>query len=315
VLLVWIFCYNRIGNRIAKSCAFIVGAVISLLPVLWFFVHAPRQVWYNLFQFHLSYRQADWRGATQHDIDTLTSWINNAPDLGLILLALAGALFLIGKREWERGRRAEFFLCAGLALAMGIQNSFAHPTFRQYFVVLVPFLAILAGLGLYAIALRMGYQAKPLRLVLALTLLLCLQMARSIYVVSEEHWEDWHDYEEIARKANEVTPPQARLFADLEVVYFLTRREPPPGMEYHDSRRVDLSPALNSLLHIVPQAELDRQIKAGLYHTVVMCDKDWIDRLELDDRYAQNNEFLSDNSCSVFWEWSPGSGTTSDNEK
>jgi hypothetical protein len=313
VLLVWIFCYNRVGNRIAKSCAFIVGATIAFVPVLRLFVHGPRQVWFNLFQFHLSYRQVDWPGATQHDIDTLTSWISNSHDFCLVLLALAGVFFLTTERQWDRARRAEFYLCLGLALAMGVQNSFAHPTFRQYFVMLVPFVAILASLGLYSLALRLGFLAKPLRLVLALMLLLGLQLARSSY--DEYHWENWYDYEEMARKVDEVTAPQAMLLAD-EPVYFLTHRQPPSGMEYHDSHKLDLSPALNAMLHILPQAELDRQIETGAFGTIQICDEDTIDRLELEDRYEQRSEFLSGASpCSVFWGWTTESVTTPDTGK
>jgi hypothetical protein len=313
VLLVWIFCYNRVGNRIAKSCAFIVGATIAFVPVLRPFVNGPRQVWFNLFQFHLSYRQVDWPGATQHDIDTLTSWISNSQDLCLILLALAGVLFLIKERQWNRPRRAEFYLCAVLALAMGIQNSFAHPTFRQYFVMLIPFVAILASLGLYSIALRAGFLARPFRLVLTLMLLLCLQLARSIY--DEYHSENWHDWKAIASKVDEVTAPQATLLAD-EQIYFLTHRPPPSGMEYHDSHKVDFSPAVNAMFHILPQAELDRQIKAGAFSTIQTCDEDMIDRLALEDRYEQRSDFpTGDSLCSVFWQWTTEPATAPDTEK
>ena len=301
VLVVWLFLYNRMGSRIGKSCTFIAGAAIPFVPVLWLFAHGPQQVWFNVIRYHLVYRLASWPGATGHDLEVLTSWINASQDLFFIFLAIAGLLFLMTKREWEPARRGEFYLCLGLAVAMGVQNAFAHPTFRQYFVVVVPFVAMLANLGLYSIVSRFGFAEKPIRPLLILAVLLCLQAGRSVY--DEKHLFDWHGYERIAKKIEETTPPGATLLAD-EQVYFLTHRLPPSGMEHANSHKLEFSPALNALFHILPRAELDRQIKAGRFSTIQMCDEeDRIDDLALEEMYEQKADYPSEDDplCSVFW--------------
>jgi hypothetical protein len=302
VFLVWILVCNRVGNRVAKSIAFIAGAAIPFLPVLWLFIHGPRQVWFNLFQYHLSFRQVDWSDASvrRNDFETLTSWINRSQDLLLILLAIAGLMFLISRRERDVSRRAEFYLCIGLAAALGLQNAFAYPTFRQYFVVSVPFVAILAILGLYSIVSRLGFLERPLRAVVILAILLVLQVARSVY--DEYGSFNWYDYQKVARKVDETTPPAAKLLAD-EQIYFLTHRQPPPGMEFAPSHKLQFSPALNAMLHIVPEAELERQIKEGEFSTIQMCDEAEIETLNLEEMYEERADYPSTDNplCSVFW--------------
>lgn len=301
VLLIWLFLYNRMGSRIGKSCAFIASAAIPFVPVLLLFTHGPQQVWFNVIRYHLAYRLVSWPGATRHDFEVLTSWINASQDLCLILLAVAGLLFLMTKREWEQARRGEFYLCLGLAVAMGVQNAFAHPTFRQYFVLIVPFVAILANLGLYSVVSLFGFVEKPIRPLLALAVLLCLQAGRSLY--DEKHMFDWLGYERIAKKIEETTPPGATLLAD-EQVYFLTHRLPPSGMEHANSHKLEFSPTLNALYHILPQAELDSQIRAGRFSTIQMCDEeDRIDDLALEEMYEHRADYPSEDDplCSVFW--------------
>jgi hypothetical protein len=299
VLLVWIFLYNRAGNRFVKSGAFILGTIISFAPVLRLFEQGPRQVWFNIFQYHFFYREVNWPGARRHNFEVLTSWINNSQGLCLVLLALAAVVFLAANKEWGQAKRGEFYLCLGLTLATGLENSLARPTFIQYFSLLVPFVAILAGLGLYSIVLRFGSLERPLLVISALAALLCSQVALSIY--NQRDWVTWHDYEMVAKQVAEIAPPNGGLLAD-EQVYFLTHHPPPSGMELHDSHKLDLSPELNAMFHILPGAELDRQIKAGVFYTIQMCDEDTIDNLELEDMYEHRWDYPSEDGplCSVF---------------
>src|SRR5206468_3735769 len=81
VLLVWCLIYNRIANRWIKAAAFLVGTGIPFAPVLWLFAKAPRVVFFNLIEYQLLYRRVHWQGATPHDVDVLTSWINSSQAL------------------------------------------------------------------------------------------------------------------------------------------------------------------------------------------------------------------------------------------
>ena len=66
------------------------------------------------------------------------------------------------------------------------------------------------------------------------------------------------------------------MFAD-EMTYFLTRRTPPSGMEMENAHKFDFAPARLSLLHLMPQAQLDREVAQGLFSTLETCrDADYL---------------------------------------
>jgi hypothetical protein len=296
VLLVWLWLHNAAGNRWAKAAAFIGGAILPAIPVLRLFAQGPRQVWFDLVQYHALYRRVDWTGATTHDIDVLSSWIQDTQAFLLVALAVAGWIF-IRKNAWDAGPRAESRLCVWLALATGALNVLAHPTFPQYFIFLIPFLAVLACAGFWAVISRLGHAGRSQRAVLALGGFMLLALARGIY--SNRDNETWYGLMPAARKADQVTPRDALLAAQ-EPIYFLTSRQPPFGMEFDFAHKLDLGPEKNALLHIVPQAELDREIKAGRFATAIVCDDDdQAGNIEQAKVYAQ--KFESGN-CTVFWQ-------------
>lgn len=300
VLLVWILVCNRSGSRWTKCAAFLAAAVVPFLPVLWLLVKSPHNVLFNLVQYQLFYRRSDWEGATGHDLDVLTSWIDSGPALLLGMLAVTGLLFIVRRSDWDRAVRREFYLCGWLAGAMGVEIATAHPTFTWYFLLVVPFLAILAVAGLHEVAARMYRPDRPLRPVAVLTVLLSLGLARELREDSER--TAWRDMEPIARKVQEVTPPQAMLWAG-EQIYFLTRRAPPDGMEFAAAQKLDIPMSVAAPLHILPKAELNRRVKAGMFSTIAICDDDRVQELGLPELYAKRAQI---GNCSVFWDKAPG---------
>jgi hypothetical protein len=296
VLLVWLWLHNAAGNRWAKSAAFIGGAVIPAIPVARLLAQGPRQVWFDLVQYHALYRRVDWAGATTHDIDVLSSWVQDTQALLLVSLAVAGWIF-IRKNAWTAGPRAESRLCVWLALAIGAQNVLAHPTFSQYFIFLVPFVAVLSGAGFCAVVSRLGYAGHPQRAALALASFMLLALGRGIYSMRDN--ESWYGLMPAARKIEQVTPRDAPLLAQ-EPIYFLTGRTPPSGMEFGFAHKLDFGPERNALLHIVPQAELDSETKAGRFPTAAVCDDD-DQQTNLEQWKIYSQKFESGN-CTVFWQ-------------
>jgi hypothetical protein len=295
VLLVWILLYNRTGSRWAKLAAFLAAVVIPFLPVLLLFAKAPRPVWFNLVGYQLFYRRSGWERATSHDLGVLTSWVDSGPALMLGLLAVAG-LFAVRHTDWDAGRRSEFYLSAWLVGAMGFEIATAHPTFEWYFVLLVPFLAILAAAGFYEVARRMYRPDRPLWPVTALTVLLSLGLTRAL--LDDSDARNWTDMQALANKVEEVTPPEATLWAG-EHMYFLARRPPPDGMEFAAAQKVNMPMSMAAPLHILPKQELDRRARAGMFSTVAICDDDRIQELGLTELYANQAEI---SGCTVFWD-------------
>jgi 4-amino-4-deoxy-L-arabinose transferase-like glycosyltransferase len=300
VLLLWIAIQSPARNRWAKGAAFLLGAALPFLPLLRLFLQSPRQVRFNVFDYHFFFRQLDWEGAIQHDLEVLTSWIDNSQALLLGLLALAGLLFIARRSDWDRRLRSEFYLCGWLALALSVHISNAHPTFSRYFLFTAPFLAILASVGLYAAGSRLDSPERPWMPVIVLSVLFSLGLAKAIY---ERHDNmNWRDFEQVARKVEEVTPPQQPLLAD-EFVYFLTRRQPPSGMELADSHKLNNLPTdFAAALHILPRKDLDQQVKMGKFSTVETCDDDdeRVEALHLPQLYTRKADV---SGCTVYWDW------------
>ncbi|MEO8026630.1 MAG: hypothetical protein ABI823_09150 [Bryobacteraceae bacterium] len=302
VLAIWTLWQNRAGNRLVKFIAFLAGALVAAAPLIWLYLQGPRRVWFNLVDYHLHYREVHWSGAWQQNLEVITSWMLSPAALTLGILAAAGVQFVCYRSGWPRGKRAELYLCLWLIAALALHLSRAAPTFERYYLLCVPFLAILAAFGLYSIASRLSRPSSQWRLAGVVVAVLTLSLARRLY--DERTDTAWPDYEAIAKKVEEVTPPGAKLLAE-EQIYFLTRRVPPSGMEHHDAHKLETPiPGLSfAQLHILPQSQLDAMTRGGIFDTVEVCKDDGrIDELGLANLYRQRAD-ISD--CSIFWERAP----------
>jgi 4-amino-4-deoxy-L-arabinose transferase-like glycosyltransferase len=296
VLLVWMLVCNRAGSRWAKLAAFAAAAVVPAIPLAWLYLQGPQQTIFNVLQYNLLYRQRQWDGAVSHNFGEWFAWVDSSQALVLGILAVAGLLFIRKRSGWEGPRRREFYLCAWLAVALMAHISTATPTFRRYYLLAVPFVTILACAGLYDMGSRLGAPDRRLWPVLIVGLLTVSHLAKVLVEGRDDF--SWRAVKKIAAKVKEVTPPQAVLFAD-EPTFFETRRVPPPGLELADSHKLDFPPAKARLLHVIPQAELDRQVKAGLFDTLEISDDDnRIDTLGIRKMYAHSAEI---GEFDVFW--------------
>ena len=295
VMLLWLLVYNFGGNRWRVAGAFCLGCILPFAPMIRLFAEAPRQTFFNIVQYQALFRRVNWPGATAHDIDALTAWLDSTPALLLGALALAGFLFLLRQSGWDHLRRAELYLCASLGGGLILYIATAHPTFQRYFIFAVPFCSILAVVGLYVIGGRLASPDRPFRPAAILAALLILSAAKMLF--DDRDSTTWKQYENIAKKIAEVTPPNANLYAD-EQVYFLLRRTPPPGMEFSYSHKLDLPPKEAALFHIVSERELNGQVKAGKFATVESCKDERIDAMQLSQLFPHQVDI---NDCSIFW--------------
>jgi hypothetical protein len=297
VLLVWMLLYNQTGSRLMKLGAFLTGAAIPFLPMLWLFWKAPYPVYFNLLGYHLFFRRVKWEGSGIHDFEVLSSWINSGATLFLLLLGAAGVFFVARRSGWDRALRAEYYLCAWIVLLAGAQIALSRPTFAWYFIVIVPLLGILAAAGFYSIGSRLYGPDRPKWAVAVLASLMLFGLMRSLY--DDYGSLTWHDMDALAKKSTEVTKPNGSLWAD-EHIYFLMKRPPPDGMEFAPAHKLDMELPLASRLHILPGKELDRQVKAGMFDTVAICeDDDRIKELGLADLYDNKVDVAS---CAVYWD-------------
>lgn len=294
VLLIWIWLYNRAGNRWTKTAAFLGGAVAAFLPLLVLFARGPHQVVFNILTYHTLYRRAAWPGATSHDIGVVTDWVNSSPTLLLVLLAAAG-LFFIDNNVFDSPRRGELRLCFWLSVAIVAQNLLAHPTFPMYFVFAIPFLTVLAAVGFCAAVERLGNPGRLPTATVVLLSITALCLGNTIY---NDYGYTWPELEQVATKVEQVTPKDGALWAPAQI-YFLTRWPVPVGLEHADAHKLKLTPLENALLHVMPKAELDRQLQAGVFSTAVVCgDDDRVNAVKEWKVYAQTADIQD---CTVFW--------------
>jgi 4-amino-4-deoxy-L-arabinose transferase-like glycosyltransferase len=286
VILIWLLVYNQTGNRWKKAAALIAGEAAAFLPVLWLFILNPRATFFNVIQYELLYRQVEWEGAYAHDAKIWISWLDSSHGVIVAVLAVAGFLFLKYRTPWTRAQRAEFYLAAWLAAVLLVYISQAHPTFTQYYMLAVPFLAVLASVAIYALRSRWA----PI----GLAILMAGGLARTIV---QEYAYTWRNFEPLARRVNELLPPGAPLLAD-EQVYLLTRRTPPSGMELNDSHKLDFASADMRALHLVSEDEVERRIRAHAFALVESCGE----YEAFDDAAAETYKQKSKiGNCTIYW--------------
>jgi hypothetical protein len=295
VLLFWMLFYNRAGSRRKTLVAFALGMSVPFAPVFWLFARGPRQTWFNLFRYHAFFRTLYWPETTRHDLEILTSWIDNGQALMLGLLAAGGLVYIVRQSGWPPALKAEFYLCAWLAAALAVEVGRAHPTFARYFLLTVPFLAILAVPGLFALS--RGFEpARPLWPVLVVAALFTLGLGQTLY--ERRDLDTWAAYQRLAAKVDRVTPPNQPVLA-VEPIYFLTNRRPPPGHELSYTHLVNLPPAEAALMHILNEAEVKRQVQSGTFATVYSCEEEEIAGYGLKTLYKQHVDL---EGCTIFWD-------------
>jgi hypothetical protein len=243
-------------------------------------------------QYQTLFRRVSWGDATLRDFETLTGWLASPDALILAALCLAALLFLRAPSDLKRG---EFYLAAAIALALIVFIACAHPTFERYFILAVPFLSILGGLGLWVLGSRLATPEHSVLPAAILVVLTALIWGRALF--DERDDEHWSDYEEVATKVAEVTPISARLYAD-ELVFFLLQRTPPEGMAFSYAERLDLPAAQEQLFHIISLKKLKQQVKAGQFATFQTCRQGLLDDMAPAKSFKHHEEPAD---CDVFW--------------
>ncbi len=297
VLLLWMVRHSRRDGRLMKLGCFVLGSAIPFGLLIWLALQAPRQVFFSVLKYPLFHRAPSFASSARWNLEVMTGWMTSTQGLLLAVLAAIGLLFLAVYPGWEEGPRAQFRLCAWMAAVMGFYLALPRATFPQYFILLAPFVAALAAVGLYAIGLRIWIHGRTVWLVLAAAGLFAAGLVKPAREQRPEYVFRWQRIENIAREVNRVTPPDGLVWAD-EGIYFCARRLPPRGLE--NSFAHELPVSLANSLHVVPRAKLNEWLASGRFQTVSSCwnDERWIDSLGLPRLYAERREV---NDCYIFW--------------
>jgi 4-amino-4-deoxy-L-arabinose transferase-like glycosyltransferase len=235
--------------------------------------------------------------ALDHNLRVLTAISHSRQFLVLILFAGVGLLFALGRSEWDPKRKAEFSLCGWLAIGLGIFLATVRLTFYQYFVLLIPFLSILASVGIMATAYWLRRPERPAWLVPGVLLLFVAGIPSWLW--RERNHLHWPQIEGVAKTVNHVTPEDGWIWAH-ETIYFAAQRTPPSGFEHSDAHKLQLSLVDSADLHVVSRADAYHWAATGRFATVVTCYmiNGWPDATGIQEVYANRTTV---NGCNIFW--------------
>lgn len=264
-------------------------------------------VLYNVFLYHLLYRSGgSWERVDMNlwNLQVLAQWMASPRNVAAALLAIVGCWPAAGdSASLREERRLCGFLVAGLAIYLVLPR----PTFVQYFVLLVPFLSILAAFGVSTLGSR-WWPRPPMALstaAVALFLLVWAARLASHGYGQALHSGDWPEFEDVAAHVNRVTAAGAPIYADRDAIYFVARRIPPPGLERSFAREQKVPPKVAQLLHFTPQEQFNQWLAQGRYDTVVLSSgSEEARQVDLKSIYRRSRTI---GDYTIFWDRAPGS--------
>ncbi len=293
ILLLWLFWHPGSEHRFTKGAYFLAGTGLPFLPLLWPMGHEPGTVLFDVAGYHLFYRATwvDRSWSVLVSLRTLAAWLNSTQALLLVLLAAIGLTTLACPSAWDDRRRREFRLCGGHAAGQALFLALPLPTLPHYFILVVPFVSILAAVGINVLGARVWPSVRPLYVTLPVLVLFTLGLAKvAVQARGTFSTPTWGIVEDLARKVNRVTPRDGLVHAP-EVVLVAAGRLPPPGMENNFGPILRLAPEQLAGLHIVPESQIDTWLATGHFYTVLMVTTDRrVESLGLLRRYARQEQ-------------------------
>ena len=112
VLVPWLARYDQTGDRRKKCLSFVGGAVLPFLPLIWLGLLAPRQVFFDLVEYHLFHRVGSEGNMIRWNLREIFDWFGSIQGFVLVALAAVGLLFTSRRAELNSERRSESYLCA-----------------------------------------------------------------------------------------------------------------------------------------------------------------------------------------------------------
>lgn len=325
VLLVWSVARAPRLARGRQTLWLAAGLALGLAPLVALAFPSWSAAWRDIIAYQLFYRGGH-RGAFAFDYDrrmdllrVYSTWLTSAQPLmlgalALVGLAYAGRAFRPGGLERSAlpvptlepsgigpGDRtaAELRLCGWMALASALVVAIPNPTYFGYFAHMLPFVAILAGVGLGAVGSRLVPNVPPVWLALGIGAVFALGLARPAHLSPGQAY--WRELDDVMRFADRVTPAGGELYASEEDMYFLSRRLPPEGLE--NSYAVELPASEAAASHAATWTEIDGWLAGGRFATVVVRTEDpRVAALSLLARYKQSARFGASRHYLVLWD-------------
>ena len=229
IMFFWMIRNNRKGSLRWKCAWYVLGVAPPFIPLLWLAARSPHQVWADLIQYHLFHRAGRdlnlW-----FNLREIAGWFISIQGVILTTLAIVGLSTIRWRKEFDERVRSESRLIVWLVLALCFVISIARPVSSFYFVLITPFVVMLAAFGLCTIYLRSRASLRYPFILALLVLYVCGLSAERYIWRSQTSYADHRAVAKIAGTVDEITPLAGMIYA-FEAVYFEAHRLPPPGLE------------------------------------------------------------------------------------
>ena len=152
----WCVAHAARPDRLRRLLWLVCGAAVASIPLAYLAMLAPTQTWFSIVEFQLFYRTA---GATQpkdiasHNLHEILDWVRSIQGAVLVVLSLAGWLFLFD-RKTSGSIRSSVGYAALIAIIWTVFLTAVRPTFHMYYVLVVPYVSLLAAAGLCQLCAR-----------------------------------------------------------------------------------------------------------------------------------------------------------------
>ncbi|MFL6513862.1 MAG: ArnT family glycosyltransferase [Chthoniobacterales bacterium] len=303
VLFLWIATHVAKADRIKKCVQFAVGAGIGLLPLAFFLAVAPRITLSNIVGYHFTGRFTAPSRPDQTFIPAVTGWLHSPQGVLLVLLGVVGVAYVFGKFSGKQLVSGPLQLSAVITGFMAIAFCGIRPApFTHYFILVVPFLTLLACYGVYAIGTRICSGWQPIGLILVVVGIFAYEAKATIreQLSISARQMSWQENEQVAELINRVVPRDCPIFAEDGAIYGAAKRIPPSGLENNYSSFLRAAPETNKMLHVIPQPEIDTMVTEGHFCAVVTWSRERAEALRLGSLYRYHKDYPVH---VVFWDW------------
>jgi hypothetical protein len=273
VLTSWSAIQAAGSGRRRRLLWLICGAAVASIPLAYLALLAPTQAWFGIVEFQLFHRTA---GATQpkdiaaHNLHEILDWVRSIQGAVLVSLSVSGGLFLFDRKAPGSVRRLVGY-AAFIAVVWATFLTLVRPTWHMYYVLVVPYVSLLAAAGLCQFCARSKLSRWSSKILAGTVLLYSLGLVIPLVasVISRRPGR-WAPAEEAARIINAETGFNQAVYSDDESIYVAARRFPPRGLENSFGAVVRLPASEYNRAGLVAPEKNEDLLRAGNFAAVVL---------------------------------------------
>jgi hypothetical protein len=304
ILTGWSVAQAARPDRSRRLLWLVCGAAVASLPLAYLAMLAPAQAWFSIVEFQLFYRTAGPalpKNIASHNLHEILDWVRSIQGAVLVLSSLAGALFLFDRKASGSARRSIGY-AASIAVLWALYLAFVPLTWHMYFVLVVPYVSLLAAAGLCQLCARAKLSQWSSKILAGTMLFYSLGLAIPFAagLISGRPGR-WAPPEEAARIVNAETGPNDAVYSDDESIYVAARRLPPRGLENSFGAVVRLPAGEYERAGLVPPERNEDRLRAGNFAAVVLTKANDDIRIRAVRSSGIYSQFAETKNYAIFW--------------